>query len=139
MRSLAELEAEPLSLVLLHQGNQPWALPASEVIDCRLDALASHSSQQARTFDAAALCPHPLSTSSKPWQLLTLKGRKLPWQLRFQGEVEFAEVRSQALHPLPSILERRKTWPAVKALLTYQQGLCVLLDAYLLEDQALGC
>lgn len=130
--------AECFSLVLLQQQDQSWVLPAAEVLACRLEKNPSSTCLESRLVAASSLWPQASGAAHQPWQLLTFKGRQLPWQLSFQGELELIETPLDAIYPLPDLLEQRKTWPAIKALVMHHQDLRVLLDPLLLEVQALG-
>jgi len=136
MTTAAELEQLLLPLVILHQQGQSLVLESSRVVGCRLQSSADDDHTGNQVVDAASLWPQPIRPQTGRWQLLTLKGRQDYWQLRFQGEVELTELPAPCLYPLPVLMEARKTWPAVKALVAYQQQLLVLLDALKLEDQA---
>ncbi|MDR9469156.1 hypothetical protein [Marinospirillum sp.] len=128
-----DLQQLSLPLVLLHQGRQTLALESRWVLGCH----AFRSSEAATgVVDAARLWPQPPTPSQQ--QLMTLKTPSGGWYLRFHGEVEFVELPATQLHALPELMQARKTWPAVKALVEYQGQLLVLLDALSLEQQALA-
>lgn len=112
MTRRTELEELNLSLVLVHQAQQTLALESRWVLGCQ---------------------------TLQGQQLLTLKSSDAGSRyLHVSGDVEFIEVAATQLHPLPALMQARKTWPAVKALVEYQGQLLVLLDVLLLDEQALA-
>jgi|AntRauTorckE6833_2_1112554.scaffolds.fasta_scaffold07185_3 hypothetical protein len=131
----SRLEQLNLPLVLVHQGQQTLALESRWVLGCH----AFRSSQTAiRIVEAAHLWSQPSTAAQSRQQLMALKTSTGAWYLRFCGEVEFIELPARQLYALPDLMQARKTWPAVKALVEYQGELLVLLDALLLEQQALA-
>ncbi|SFB87855.1 hypothetical protein SAMN05660443_0682 [Marinospirillum celere] len=135
MKSPAELDRLQLSLVVVHLAHLSLVLDATWVAGCQ--TLKQASDLPATAVPAAALWPIG-EQSRESLRLLTLKTPEGgSWQLAFYGQLEFIQLPAQDLHPLPALMQRRKTWPAVKALISHQGCLRVLLDVPTLQQQAL--
>ncbi|MYL24441.1 hypothetical protein GLV89_11710 [Halomonas alkaliantarctica] len=107
MSGQPDLNQFRLPLVLVHQRRRSWALESRWVLGC-----------------------HTVNGQ----QRLTLKGPGHDRYVAFNGEVEFIELPAAKLHPLPALMQARKTFPAIKALVEHQDQLLVLLDALLLDE-----
>ena len=110
MSGQTDLNQLRLPLVLVHQRQQTLALESCWVLGC-----------------------HTVNDK----QRLTLQSTGDNRYVDFRGEVEFVELPAVKLHPLPALMQSRKTCPAIKALIEHQEQLLVLLDALLLDEHTL--
>ncbi|WP_162299660.1 hypothetical protein [Marinospirillum perlucidum] len=122
-----------ISLVLLHQGQQTLVLEASQVVACQ--PLREMSNLPLLKFSDISPGSLARETRNTPSLKLTLRGESDVWQLQFPGGVEFIELKASCLHPLPPLMQKRRCWPAIKALIEYQGRILLLVDSRSLKNQ----
>lgn len=125
-----------LSLVGLHQPGLSFFVEAGQVAACQ--TLRQDQVPPTAVPASALWQEQQMPLPQDQLRLLTLKTGSGSWQLAFYGQIEFIELHAEALFPLPALMEARKTWPAIKALVKDKQQLKVLLDASELYQQALA-
>ncbi|WP_447555147.1 hypothetical protein [Vreelandella sp. EE22] len=122
-----------VALVTFFAGPHRFALEASQVL-----RLTPHGEGERQVAAAHLLCPEAAGNAPTRW--LTLMDAQGAWQLGVEGNVELLEWTAQTLHPLPALIQARRSIPALCGLAIEDQraGLWLLQASWLSPDRSGG-